>query len=207
MTDRVPDPVALLRGRAAADASTRLLEAAAARFAEIGYHATTTRDIAERAGMSPAAVYVHYASKLELLKTISRLGHEDAHDCLRTALAAGDTPAEKIGGAIRALAQWHAENQTVARVAQYEYRALPPDEREDVKLLRRRMQAEVEQEIARGVETGVFNTVDTASASLAILSLCVDIARWYGPHETRSPRELGEAYAGLALNMIGATGR
>ncbi|WP_342215837.1 TetR family transcriptional regulator [Nocardia cyriacigeorgica] len=41
----------------------RLLEAAAAAFADKGFNATTTRDIAAAAGMSPAAVYVHHRSK------------------------------------------------------------------------------------------------------------------------------------------------
>ncbi|MGW3416419.1 helix-turn-helix domain-containing protein, partial [Streptomyces sp. NPDC000888] len=48
------------------DAARRLLVAAVEAFAERGYHATTTRDIAGRAGMSPAALYIHYKTKEEL---------------------------------------------------------------------------------------------------------------------------------------------
>lgn len=57
-------------------------------FAERGYHATTTRDIAGRAGMSPAALYIHYKTKEELLHRISRIGHDRALGILRTAAAA-----------------------------------------------------------------------------------------------------------------------
>ena len=57
-------------------AARKLLLAALDSFSTVGYHATTTRDIADRAVMSPAAVYVHYKSKGELLLTISRTGHE-----------------------------------------------------------------------------------------------------------------------------------
>ena len=53
-----------------------MLIAAAHAFADRGYHATTTRDIASLAGMSPAAVYIHYRSKEELLFQISKIGHE-----------------------------------------------------------------------------------------------------------------------------------
>lgn len=42
------------------------MEAAADAFAAKGFHATTTRDIAGRAGLSPAGVYVHFASKEDL---------------------------------------------------------------------------------------------------------------------------------------------
>ena len=58
------------------DAARRLLLGAVEAFAERGFHATTTRDIAGRAGMSPAALYIHYKTKEELLFQISRVGHE-----------------------------------------------------------------------------------------------------------------------------------
>ena len=47
-------------------------------FAEKGFTATTTRDIAARAGMSPAAVYVHHDTKESLLFTVSVDGHRSA---------------------------------------------------------------------------------------------------------------------------------
>src|SRR3954463_16835496 len=78
------------------DAARRLLIAAVEAFAERGYHATTTRDIAGRAGMSPAALYIHYKTKEELLHRISRIGHEKALDILRTA-------ARREGGATERL--------------------------------------------------------------------------------------------------------
>ncbi|WP_309117844.1 helix-turn-helix domain-containing protein, partial [Saccharothrix sp.] len=59
-----------------------MLIAAAAAFAGRGYHATTTRDIAAQAGMSPAAVYIHYRSKEDLLFQISRIGHRRALEML-----------------------------------------------------------------------------------------------------------------------------
>jgi AcrR family transcriptional regulator len=51
-------------GLSRADATrARLLKAATDAFAEKGFHATTTRDIATLAGMSPAALYVQHKSK------------------------------------------------------------------------------------------------------------------------------------------------
>ena len=183
---------------------TRLMEAAIDLFASVGYHGTTTRDIAERAGMSPAAVYVHFPSKLELLERISRVGHDDARRCLEEALAAEGTHDERVANGIRAFARWHAENQTIARVVQYEYRALPPEARDGIKFLRRQMQKDVENALRRGVEAGRFHVEDAAGAALALVSMCVDIARWYSPNERRSPTELGDLYADLALKMLGA---
>src|SRR5680860_152711 len=69
------------------DARERLLEAAVQAFAERGFHGTTTRDIAAAAGLSPAAVYVFYRSKEELLEQISRTGHERTLELIRDAVA------------------------------------------------------------------------------------------------------------------------
>ncbi len=54
------EPQALSR---ADSARVRLREAAIEAFARKGFHGTTTRDISTAAGMSPAALYVHYPSK------------------------------------------------------------------------------------------------------------------------------------------------
>ena len=78
------------------DAPHRLLEAAAEAFADRGFHATTTRDIASRAGLSPAGVYVHFASKEELLYQLSREGHEVARDMLLAAADGADSPTEAL---------------------------------------------------------------------------------------------------------------
>jgi AcrR family transcriptional regulator len=184
------------------DAAQRLFDAALESFAAIGYHATTTRDIAERAGMSPAAVYVHYKSKLDLLAAISRVGHERARECLETALASEGTHRERLAYAVGEFARWHAENQTLARVVQYEYKALPAARRRDIKSLRRRMQDDIENEVVAGVAAGEFMTPDPSGAALAVVSLCVDIARWYSPTSGRTPAELERLYATLAISMV-----
>ena len=183
--------------------AVRLLEAAVESFAEVGYHATTTRSIAKRARMSPAAVYVHYESKLDLLKLISKMGHEGARETLETALAVEGTEKERIRAAIYAFARWHVDNQTTARVVQYEYRHIPSREREGIRRLRRRMQAAVAEVIARGVGSGEFRTPDPSGAALAIVSMCVDLSRWYSEKETRSPDEIGELYSQIALRILG----
>ncbi len=48
---------------------------------------------------------------------------------------------------------------------------------------------------------------DVAGATLAILSLCIDVARGNSPSEQRSPEKLGTLYGDLILRMLGATPR
>src|SRR3954471_21397784 len=93
----------------------RLLTGAIDAFAERGFQATTARDIASRAGMSPAALYVHYPSKERLLFEISLYGHRAALEIL-TAADTADTPADRLRAMVAAFTAWHAEHHTIARV-------------------------------------------------------------------------------------------
>ncbi len=185
-------------------AARRMLVAATAAFADRGYHATTTRDIAARAGMSPAAVYIHYRSKEELLFQISLIGHTSSMEVLTSASAGGPDPVARMAAAVAAFASWHAEHHTTARVVQYELGALSPEHLAEVVGLRRRIDATVRGMIEDGVAAGVFEVPDVRGAALAVLSLCVDVARWYRSDGRRGPSDIGDLYADLVLRMLGA---
>src|SRR5713101_6265378 len=73
------------------EAPLRLLAAAIEAFGDRGYHATTTREIAERAGMSPAGLYVHFQSKEDILFRVMQLGHASALEAVEDAVK-GDLP-------------------------------------------------------------------------------------------------------------------
>ena len=185
------------------DAARRLLIAAVEAFAERGYHATTTRDIAGRAGMSPAALYIHYRTKEELLHRISRIGHDKALEILQTAAAGSGDAAERLADAVRSFVRWHAAQHTTARVVQYELDALSGAAREEVLALRRRTDAVIRGIIEDGVRDGLFDVPDVAGTTLAVLSLCVDVARWFRASGRMSPDEVGALYADLVLRMVG----
>ncbi|MGW5325879.1 TetR/AcrR family transcriptional regulator [Streptomyces sp. NPDC004014] len=186
------------------DAARRLLVAAVEAFAERGYHATTTRDIASRAGMSPAALYIHYKTKEELLHRISRIGHDKALDILRTAARREGSATERLADAVSSFVRWHAGRRTTARVVQYELDALGPAARAEIVALRRQVDAEVRGIIDEGVASGEFRVPDVQGTTLAVLSLCIDVARWFNVAGPRTPEEVGALYAGLVLRMVGA---
>ncbi|MFF3908934.1 TetR/AcrR family transcriptional regulator [Streptomyces sp. NPDC001848] len=186
------------------DAARRLLVAAVEAFAERGYHATTTRDIAGRAGMSPAALYIHYKTKEELLHRISRIGHDKALEILRTAARREGSATERLADAVSSFVRWHAGRRTTARVVQYELDALGPDARAEILALRRQVDAEVRGIVEDGVAAGEFDVLDVKGTTLAILSLCIDVARWFNVDGPRTPEEVGALYADLVLRMVGA---
>jgi AcrR family transcriptional regulator len=182
----------------------RLLDAAVRAFAERGFHGTTTRDIAAAAGMSPAALYVHHRSKEELLYLISRSGHERTLALVREGVAGSDNPAEQLVTVIRQFAIDHARGHTEARIVNYELAALSPEHNREIRQIRQSIDHEVRRVVESGVASGVFHVRDPRMATLALLSLGIDIARWYRDEGTWTPEDLGDHYAELALRIVGA---
>lgn len=188
------------------DAARRLLVAGLGLFAAQGFHGTTTRDIAARAGMSPAALYVHYRTKEELLFQISRIAHEAALAVIPLEPSGSADPAGHLRAAVSAFVAWHACHHTAARVAQHELAALEPPHFRAVAALRLAIERNFRKLIERGVVAGEFEVSDIPATALAILSLAIDLGRWYQPGSRHSPEELGELYAKLALRMVLAAG-
>lgn len=131
-------PAARRRGRPpkSDDPATRdrLSAAAADACVEVGFDAVTLADVAARAGVTPAAVYNHFAGKDELLYTAGRLAIErlaasvapvgdparDAHEVVAAFLRPSFRPSRRLilelhlAGSrhpelAEHLAQWHRE--------------------------------------------------------------------------------------------------
>ncbi|MGW4488574.1 TetR/AcrR family transcriptional regulator [Amycolatopsis sp. NPDC004368] len=174
-------------------------------FAAQGFHATTTRDITAAAGLSPAALYVHFSSKEEVLFEITRTGHKSSLDVLNH-VAPLDDAAAQLRGLVAAFVSWHARHHVAARVSQYELGALTAEHYEVIVALRRRSTSVFHDALTAGIEAGAFPDVDVHRLVRAILSLGVDLVRWYRLDGADSPEELGEYYADLALGMVTAAG-
>lgn len=190
--------------RQESDARARLMAAAVASFAEKGFHGTTTRDIASAAGMSPAALYVHHRSKEEMLHLITRAGHDKTLALVRAAVATSDDPREQLLAVVRAFVVHHAEGHTWARIVNYELAALSPEHLEEIAGIRRDIEQEMRDVVERGVAAGVFETPDPHMTALALLSLGIDVARWYRDEGAWTPAQIADHYCTLALRIVGA---
>ena len=193
----------MARPARAGDARSRLLEAAVEAFAARGFHGTTTRDIAAAAGMSPAALYVHHRSKEDVLFAISHAGHRRTLDVVEAAGATSDDPVERLGRLAADFVRHHALAHTTARVLNYEIGALSAEHRAEIDDLRRAISACVVGVIADGQRAGVFRVDDVRMTAAALLSLGIDLARWYDDAGGWGPDDLASHYRELALRMVG----
>ncbi|MEP7024603.1 MAG: TetR/AcrR family transcriptional regulator [Actinomycetota bacterium] len=181
----------------------RMFLAAIAAFSEKGFHGTSTRDIAARAGMSPAALYVHFGSKEEVLYRIAISAIGLTQEVMTTADIGGDRPSQRLRSVVRAITAWHAHHSAAARVVLYQLDALSPEHRAEVTERERVIDQIIRQIVADGISAGEFSMTDSGTAATAVLSLCMDVARWYRPNHRHSPEEIGEYYAEAALRIVG----
>lgn len=185
-------------------AAARMREAAIEAFAENGYGGTTTRQIAARLDMSPAAMYPHYRSKEELLFAIAFEGHDLALQVIHDADIPDADATTRLTSVIERFARWQADNHSRARVIQYELTALDPEHYRIITGLRRRTTRVVRDIVDTGIAAGEFTVPDAEGVTLALMSLCVDICRWYPSGRYNEPATIGALYTDLALRLVGA---
>jgi TetR/AcrR family transcriptional regulator, cholesterol catabolism regulator len=101
-----------------------LLDAAAARFAEQGYHATTIRELAAATEMTPGAIYFHVPNKQALLVAVYEEGVQRILDRVDGAVAPHTEPWERLEAAVRAHLEAILDASAYARVV---IRILPGD--------------------------------------------------------------------------------
>lgn len=182
--------------------SRRLLLAAITAFARHGYHGTTTREIAAIAGLSPAALYTHYPTKSALLYEISLVGHDYILMLTREAIDGIDDPREQVARMVRASVMYHAEEATLTRVVNAEFRgALDPKRLATILKLRREVSGLVRGVVDDGVASGVFTVTSAQGATIAMLRL-MDVSSWYNAAGEMSPTELADIYVELILRML-----
>lgn len=180
-----------------------LLTSAVRCFASNGYHATTTRDISAGVGLSPAALYVHFPSKEIVLFEIIRAAHESALAYIRDPVvdeAADDV--SRLHVMMSRYTAWHARHHVAARVAQYELAGLAAEHYDEIKQLRQQTNEVFRDAVERGVVSGAFAAVDVNRVVRGMLSLSIDLVRWYRLNGTDSPDQMGEFYAELVLKMV-----
>ncbi|PXY28424.1 hypothetical protein BAY60_15580 [Prauserella muralis] len=183
------------------EVARKLLTAGVRCFARNGFHATTTRHITTAAGLSPAALYVHFTSKEEVLFEITRAAHRSSLAVLRETQSAGD-PAAHLKALVARFVAWHARHHVAGRVSQYELSALTAQHYEVIVGLRQQATAVFHDAVVRSVHEGAFGTVDAHRVVRAVLSLGVDLVRWYRLDGPDSPEQLGDFYAELAWGMV-----
>lgn len=181
-----------------------ILRAAVEVMGEDGYEGASIRDMAARAGVSVAALYYHFPSKLDLLRefldeawnvTLARLD--------RRMEAAGAVPPDQLDAIVETLISSHLHDefsQLASNVAFREYTRLNPPERAAINVKRRRLLALVEGVLHEGIVDGSFAVGDIREAARAVIILSTSLVEPYRDMGKSLP-EVISTYQGFARTI------
>lgn len=182
----------------------RILRAALKLFAEYGFFGASIRDIAREVGINSATLYAHYPAKEHVLAELIRLGHEELHRRMREAsAAAGDEPAEQLAALVRAQVLVHTDYPLLALVANHELHALSPERAAPALALREEARQLLLAALVRGAAAGAFDITDLPLTGIAIGSLGMRVANWFGPDQPYTREQVADAFVGFALRLVG----
>jgi TetR/AcrR family transcriptional regulator, cholesterol catabolism regulator len=189
----------------------KLAEAAIELFYAHGAPATTVREITGACGLTPGALYNHFASKEHLLFVLVRDIHLQVDSQMAAAVAAaGPDPASQLAATVRFLVAHTAGYKKRSRVANREFTLLTGAQRQEVRGIRREMRDRLTGILLAGAQQGVFGLVggnDVAAATLCsatISNMCVHISEWTLEHYPLGIVDLQDRFALMALRLAGA---
>lgn len=183
----------------------RLLLAGVEAFWRDGFHASSTRDIAKRAELSPAAVYVHFKAKEDLLFDIILYVAENLRDRLRESAAEGGTPTELLCRLVHAYVALPARMYKASLVANREFNSLTVPQRKQIVKIRDELEAIVGDCLEAGQASGEFNYENLSLTRMAVVSLCRSTLLWYSPRGKLTPEAIGDYYVKLVIGMVGGS--
>ncbi|WP_084495136.1 helix-turn-helix domain-containing protein [Nocardia shimofusensis] len=186
-------------------AADPVLIAAIASFVDIGYHGTTVRALADRAGTSVPGLYHRYRDKQDLLVRILDLTMEELHWRVRAARAEGEDAVTRVRLIVEALALFHTHRRELGFIGASEMRSLLPADRTRIARSRRELQHILDEEIESGCAEGRFGIDDPRSAGRAIATMCTGIAQWFSERGPYTPEQIATQYGRFALDLLTPT--
>src|SRR3954470_20824562 len=166
--------------RSSGDTRERIHQAGLALFNERGYTGTSVRELADACGLTPGAIYNHYASKEALLFAIVDRVHDEADAVLSATLrACPGEPAVQLEPLPAAFTAFHIARPRETRVANRDYIYLPAGERDSIVRRRPRGRALFAAVLRAGERDGSFSFGELGSddavqaASMAIINMVV----------------------------------
>jgi AcrR family transcriptional regulator len=145
---------------------------------EDGYEGASTRDMAARAGVSVAAMYHHFPSKLGLLREFLDEAYDVTIARIERRLDGVEGPVARLESVVATLIWTHLHDdfaQRASTVAFREYTRLDAPDRAAIEAKRTALLDLVAREVRAGVADGEFHTTEPVETARAIITLATSL--------------------------------
>lgn len=149
------------------------IRAAAAVFAEKGFHGACTKDIAERLGIKQGSLYYYFSSKEEALGEVCLFGIQDYVRHMDDIADSEQSFEAKLTATITSHLSSYRERNEALKVYNDERLYLPETRRSRLKELGSRYRQRLEDIFEGAKKTGaVRSSIDSHFAAQAVIGLC-----------------------------------
>lgn len=178
----------------------QLMDFAAARFAQNGYHPTSVAEIVQGLGVGKGVFYWYFDSKEQLFVEILRDAQHSLRKSQQQAISNEDDPVRRIRLGIRASMQWSADHRDVNQLIQFAI----TDER-FIAAIRKGQEvavADAMRHISEGIERGQIRDADPLMLAHAVLGVTTHLARVF-IHQRNDPYdEVADAAVSFILDGL-----
>jgi AcrR family transcriptional regulator len=162
----------------------QLMDFAAARFAEQGYHPTSVAEIVQGLGVGKGVFYWYFSSKEELFFEILREAQQDMRRSQQQAIDGIEDPVRRIEYGMKATMRWSSEHQELFNLF-----AFAATEERFAPALRKGQEiavADAMRHVQDGIDRGEIRQGDPELFAHAILGVSSHLARRF-VHERGDP--------------------
>lgn len=187
------------------DLRIQILSAANALFIQQGYHGLSMREIAEKVGVSKAALYYHFKDKEELLLAILDAHLDEMEAGLAEIVQAHPTARLQVRALVRMILSQPADKRAVIRLSSQEMAQLSPPARKSFeRAYHLKFLSRIRSLLAAGMDAGELRRVDPEVATWALLGIMYPY--FYPAHSADLPTsiEVADHLADIFLDGIGA---
>ena len=177
-----------------------ILDAAARTFYESGYDATSTKDIADAAGLLKGSLYYYVETKEDFLFEIIKEAHEGALDVLERVRSFDGPLLEQLALLVREHLRYFVDNLVRTTVYFREFRALSADRQAIIAAEGDAYLEFVRELLIRGQREGAIAAeVDVRVISRGMVGMLNSAWLWYQPGGSRSSDEIASEFVKLIV--------
>jgi len=177
------------------------IRAAAAVFADKGYHGSSTRDIAEHMGIKQGSLYYYFKSKEDALSEVCLYGMRDYVERMKSISSGDQTFEAKLRATVTShVTKYHDKNEAL-RVYNAERLYLPESKRTKLKELGTGYRQQLEQIFLDAVRDGsIRSSIDCRFAAHAVIGMCNSWGEFIARHPDMDLYQIIENCVDLLIN-------
>ena len=197
----------------ALDTRNRILQAAATAFHTLGFDGASVKNVAERVGITPAALYWHFKSKQDILYALLEDKMQDFVEFVLAASGQDEDPSRQLELIAAAHARWQLSQQHILGFIGTTHSisilasGLTTRQRNVLETWQRKYLERLAEILRGGVRLKQFVIEDPTATALMIIAMCDHVTTWFKESGKLDAATVALMHGRYAVRMVSASSR